>query len=188
MIPAIPVDLLFNIGLGVAFALCARERVRADGPFAPPASVMMLSFVGIVLTPITLYLYLAHPAWTWMYLLDPNDVPGLAVVPLLVAHGGAVVIGWYLGARLLIAGKQKAALYTSASIGGCSLLAIALFWGRLGRYGSFEEFQDGRALPIMQVKLGYVMVAVVVAVTIAAGFLGFELTRDGRRVRADRVN
>jgi hypothetical protein len=149
---------------------------------------MLLTFVGVFLTPIGLYLYLAHPAWAWMYVVDPEGVPGLAVVPLLVAHAGAVFLGWYVAARLLVARKQRVVASSVAGSGVFVLLGVVVFWGRLGRYGTYEEFVDGRALPIMQVKLGYVLVAVLVGVVISAGFLGFELVRDGRRVRADRVN
>ena len=69
--------------------------MRADGLFAAPAFPLVAIFIAIVLTPIALYLYLAHPSWSWMYLVDPADVPGLAIVPLLVLHGGLVVAGWY---------------------------------------------------------------------------------------------
>ena len=39
---------------------------------------------AVVLAPITLYLYLAHPGWSWMYLVDPATIPGMAIVPLVV--------------------------------------------------------------------------------------------------------
>jgi len=183
---AIPIDLLFNGCLGLAFALCARERVRAEGPFASPAFPLVAIFVGVVLTPVTLYLYLAHPAWSWMYLVDPAGVPGLAMVSLLVAHGGTALGGWYAGARLVRAGKRTEQLAFYALAGGAALLlvAIALGWDRIGRYGTYGEFHGGRALAIMEVKLGYVLVALVAGVGTAAGYVALELLRDSRRVRA----
>lgn len=181
---AIFLDLIFNVSLGLAFALCARDRVRADGPFSAPAFLMVLAFVGAILVPTTLYLYLAHPAWTWMYVVDPAKVPGLALLPLLVAHGGAVVLGWWIGSRLVAAGRARAVASAAAGGGALVLLGVALSWGRLGRYGSYDDFVDGRALPIMDVKLGYVLVAVLIGVTAAAGFTAYELVRDSRRVRS----
>ena len=65
-----------------------------------------------------------------------------------------------------------------------ALVATMLAWGRVGRYGTFGEFHDGRALALMEVKLGYVLVALAAGVGIAAGFVGLELMRDSRRVRA----
>jgi hypothetical protein len=160
--------------------------VRTEGPFASPSFALVATFIGVVLTPVTLYLYLAHPAWSWMYLVDPSSVPGLAVVTLLVAHGGTALGGWYVGARLVQAGKKKEqlALYVLAGATVVILVALALGWGRIGRYGSYVEFHDGRALALTEVKLGYVLVALTVGVGVAAGFVALELMRDSRRVRA----
>jgi hypothetical protein len=63
-------------------------------------------------------------------------------------------------------------------------LLILISWRRLSRYGSYDDFADGRALPIMDVKLGYVLVALVLGVAIAAFFAGFEIAQDSRRVRS----
>jgi hypothetical protein len=178
-----PIDLLFNGCLGVAFALCARDRVRADGLFAAPAFPLVAIFIAIVLTPIALYLYLAHPAWSWMYLVDPGEVPGLAIVPLLVLHGGAAVAGWYLGARLVRTGREKQARIGLLA-GAVVVLAIAAIgWGRIGHYGSYRDFHGGRAMALFDVKLGYVLVGLALGISAAAGYVALELVRDSRRVR-----
>jgi hypothetical protein len=179
-----PLELLVHSLLGVAFAQCARERVRADGPFAAPAFLLVLSFVGVVLLPVTLYLYVAHADWTWMYMVDPADVPGLALVPILVLHGGAVVGGWYLGTTLLRAGKQQVVW---GLLGGGGVTVVALVFAlrdRLFTYGTHRDFHAGTALDLMDVKLGYVLIALFIGVGGSAGFVAFELYRDSRRVRA----
>lgn len=168
----------------MALAICGRDRVRADGPFGPPASFLVLMFLGMILAPITLYLYAAHPSWAWMYIVNPETVPGFAILPLVVAHLAAVVLGWYLGARLIVAQKLKVAIYVAGGGALVTLLGVVLSWDRLGRYGSHAEYQQGRALPIMEVKLGYVLVALVMATIVSASFLAIELLRDGRRVRS----
>jgi hypothetical protein len=181
-----PIDLLFNACLGLGFALCARDRLRSGGPFASPAFPLVGTFVGVVLAPITLYLYLAHPAWSWMYLVDPTRVPGLLAFTLLLAHAGAALGGWYLGARLIRAGKrqEQIATYSLAGAALILLVLVSLAWGRIGRYGTYDEFHDGRALSLVEVKLGYVLVALTFGIAIAAGFVALELMRDSRRVRA----
>jgi len=157
--------------------------VRADGPFAAPAFVLVLSFIAIVLMPAGLYLYVAHPAWTWMYMVDPVDVPSLAVVPMLVLHGSAVVGGYYLGGRLLRADRQRALLYSLAG-GALSLVLMALLLRhRLFSYGSYRDWHGDRALDLMDVKLGYVLAALIPGILAAAGFVALELFRDSRRVR-----
>lgn len=170
--------------LGLGFALCARDRVRSDGPWASPALTLVLVFVGVVLVPASLYLYLAHPAWTWMYMVDPADVPSLAVIPMLALHGGAVVGGYYGGARLLRADKQRVLGYV---LGGgllVLLILVPVFRDRLFSYGSYADWSRDRALDLMDVKLGYVLVALLSGTVAGAGFVALELFRDSRRVRA----
>jgi hypothetical protein len=178
-----PIDLAFNLALGLGFAYCARDRVRTDGPFAFPAFPLLAAFTAIVVMPVALYLYLAHPSWSWMYLVDPGSVPGIAVVPMLTLHGGAIFTGWYGGARLLRAGRERLLLYAVVAAPIVLLVTLALAWGRLGRYGSYGEFHDGRALALMEVKLGYVLIGLMIGIAAAAGFTGVELLRDSRRVR-----
>jgi hypothetical protein len=180
------IDLLLNGCLGLGFARCARDRIKADGPFASPAFFLVATFAAVVLTPITLYLYLAHPGWSWMYLVDPATIPSVAIVPLVVlVHAGMALVGWYVGARLLRAGKgkEKIALYALAAGSLLWLALVALARGRLGRYGTYAEYHDGRALDLMDVKLGYVLVAVAFGAGAAALFVALELGRDSRRVR-----
>ncbi len=169
--------------LGLVFALCARDRVRADGPFAAPAFLLVLTFVGLVLLPAGLYLYVAHPAWTWMYLVDPADVPSLAVVPMLALHGGALVGGYYAGGRLVRADRQKALLYALAGGGVVLALIVLLLRERLFSYGTYLDWQRNTALDLMDVKLGYVLIALIPGIGAAAGFVAQELFRDSRRVR-----
>jgi hypothetical protein len=178
-----PIDLVLNLALGLGFALCARDRVRADGPFAFPAFPLVAAFTAIVVLPVALYLYLAHPAWTLLYLVDPSTVPGLAVVPIVALHAGAIFLGWYGGVRLLRANRERALRGCLAVSVVLPVIAIALAWGRLGRWGSYAEFHDGRALTLMEVKLGYVLIGVLVGIVAAALFTAVELMRDARRVR-----
>jgi hypothetical protein len=177
-------DLLFNACLGLAFALCARDRLRADGPFAYPAFPLVAAFAGIVVAPLTLYFYTVHAAWSWMYLVDPAGLPGLLIIPLLILHGGVVLAGFYLGARLVKAGRERQLIYAVVAVAVVVVGGAALAWGRLGRYGTYLEFHDGRALALMEVKLGYVMVGVVLGIAAAAGFTALDLLRDARRVRS----
>ena len=119
-----------------------------------------------------------------MYLVDPVKVPGLSVVPLSAAHGSSLVFGWWLGGKLIARGRQRAAAYGAAVAALLVALAAVLMSGRLGRYGSFDEWTAGRSRDLMEVKLGYVLVAVLLGHAIAALYTAIELVRDSRRVRA----
>ncbi len=177
-------DPLLHACLGFAFALAARDRLRADGPFVTPAFLLVVMFTGLIVLPLTLYLYGAHAAWSWLYLLDPAAVPALAVVPIAAAHAGAVIAAWYLGARFLQAGNLKFLAYATAGTGVAFLLGIAIFQRRLRRDGSFADWQADNTLGLMQVELGYALIALALGMAGAAAYVMIELSRDARRVRA----
>jgi len=156
--------------------------------------VLVAIFAGVVLTPVGLYLYLAHPAWTWMYLVNPDDVPALAVVPLVVMHAALLFAGWYLAARLLRAGKVRALGITAGVVTVAALVLAIVLRDRLLAYGDFIDWERtlreacgaGRpcTLNLMEVKLGYVLVALALGVGASAGYVAVELFRDSRRVRS----
>src|SRR5215470_15592182 len=91
--PAILIALILELWLGGFFAFCARARIRQAGPWAQPSLALVGTFVAILLAPATVYLYLAHPDWAWLYLVDPEHVPRLVVVPIVAMSAAA------LGAR-----------------------------------------------------------------------------------------
>ena len=84
-----PVVALVNLLFGIGFALIARDRIRADGPFASPAFPLVALHGAAIVAPVALYFYAVHPAWSWMYYLDPTKLTGLAVLPLTVGHQGS---------------------------------------------------------------------------------------------------
>lgn len=164
--------------------MCAKDRIRVDGPFATPAFLLLLIYLGVAVLPATLYLYLAHSAWSWMYIVDPDNVPALAVVPMLVVHGGVLVAGWYGGAWLLRNDRRSVVLYTIGGASAVVALLVLILRGRLGRYGSYDDFHGGETAGLLEVKLGYLLIALALAVGVATTYTALELVRDSRRVRA----
>ena len=71
------------------FAFCASARLRADGPWAQPPVSLVALFAAIMLCPATIYLYLTHADWAWLYLIDPRRVPRLFAIPAAAAGAGA---------------------------------------------------------------------------------------------------
>jgi hypothetical protein len=180
--PAILLALLLEVWLGGVFAWCARARIAAGGPWSQPSVTLVGLFAAIILTPATAYLYLAYPDWSWLYLVDPDHVPRLTVVPVMAAGAGALAAGWYFAARLLRVARRRTLPALLAAVAGVALLVGLLLRGRLARYGSYGDFHAGRAVPLAEVKLGYALAAVLVGTGAAAVFVAWELWRDGRRV------
>lgn len=141
-------------------------------------------YLGMIVAPIALYLYAAHPAWTWMYLVDPAKVPGFSLIPLVAAHCTAVVVGWFVGGRLILAKRGTLARNVALAGFALSFVGVLVFWGRLGKVGSYQEYEQARALALMDVKLGYVLVALGFASGASGLYVAFELVRDSRRLRS----
>ena len=166
------------------FGWCARDRLRNDGPWSQPAISLVLLFLAMIVAPCTFYFYLAHSDWSWLYLVDSARVPRLAVITVLAAQAGALVGGYYGACKLVKAGKDVALRLALPGYACVVLILMLVFRARLTHYGTYAQFHGGRALPILDVKLGYVLIAVLIGVGAAAGVVAYELLRDSRRAAA----
>ncbi len=173
--------LLFNVLVGLAFSIFGRERIRIDGPWGRPAFPLVALFSVIIVTPMALYLYVTHPAWAWMYVVDPKTVPLLLLFPLLATHALAVIVGWMLGSRLIRRGFTRYAVYSLGAGLVMAAVLVAMLWERIGHSGSLTEFEKGLALDLFEVKLGYVLVVMVLGVCAAVTFVAIQLIGDSRR-------
>jgi len=181
---AIPVVALINLLFGIGFALIARDRIRADGPFSAPAFHLVLLHAAAVVAPIALYFYAVHPAWAWMYWVNPDKLAGVAVLPLMVGHAALVIGGWWVASLLLRAGYQGALFFI---IGLVALVVIVLVVAGLTRLGTAADYlgwQTHRRTSLFDVQLGWAFVVSLLALFGSAIYIAIELGRDGRRVRA----
>ena len=180
----IPVVALVNLLFGIGFALIARDRIRADGPFAAPAFPLVALHAAAVVAPVALYFYAVHPAWSWMYLVNPRKLAGVAVLPLMVGHGVLVIGGWYGAALLLRRGYLGALLY----IGGAfALLLLILVVGSIQRLATATDYlgwQARQGTSLFAVQLGWAFVVSLMALFGSAIYIAIELGRDARRVRS----
>jgi hypothetical protein len=138
-----------------------------------------------VLAPATAYVYLAHPDWWWLYLLDPARVPRLFVIPTLAATAAALFGGYHGVGRMIAArtpGRQVLAVLGAG--GAVSLLLVTLARDRLLHVGTYDGYHAGRAASLFQVKLGFVLVALAAGLCAAVGYVAWEIWRDGHRAHA----
>jgi hypothetical protein len=172
--------LLFGIG----FALIARDRIKADGPFAAPAFQLVALHAAAVVAPVALYFYALHPAWAWMYWFDPNKIGAIAVIPLVVAHGLLVIGGWYGAALLVRKGLQGALLYGGGAIALMLIILITSSIKRLTTATDYPGWVTNQGVSVFSVKLGYAWLVSLLALFGSAIYIAIELGRDGRRVRS----
>jgi hypothetical protein len=181
---AIPVVALVNLLFGIGFALIARDRIRADGLFAAPAFQLVALHAAAVVAPVALYFYAVHPAWAWMYWVNPGRLAGVAVLPLMVGHAALVIGGWYGAGFLLRRGHQGALLYVGGAIGLTLFVLVIGGFHRLSTAAVFESWRDGQGVSLFAVQLGWAFVVSLLALFGSAIYVAIELGRDGRRVRS----
>jgi hypothetical protein len=175
---------LVNLLFGIGFALIARDRVRADGPFSTPAFQLVLLHAAIVVAPVALYFYAVHPAWSWMYWFDPRKLSGVAVLPLMVGHATLVIGGWYVAAMLLRAGHQGALLYGMGALALFLLILVVVGMDRLSTAADYAGWQAKKGVSLFEVQLGWAFVVSLLALFGSAIYVSIELSRDGLRVRS----
>jgi hypothetical protein len=144
----------------------------------------VLLHAAAVVAPVALYFYAVHPAWSWMYWLDPHRLAGVAVLPLMVGHAALVFAGWYGAALLLRRGYLGALLYVLGAIALVMLVLIVVSIERLTTATDFPGWQQSQGVSLFEVQLGWAFVVSLMALFGSAIYVAIELGRDGRRVRA----
>ena len=177
------VYLLVSGCLGLVFAIFARDRIRADGLFGMPAFGFVATFGALIVIPAALYLSWAHADWSWMYVVDASSLSAVLGSGWALAQVGALLAGWALGGRLVRSGNDRGAVIAIAATGAAILASITALADRLTLYGTHETFAHDVGLGLMEVKLGYVLVVLALAVAAASAQVCLELARDSRRVR-----
>jgi len=169
---------------GIGFALVARDRIKADGPFAAPAFQLVALHAAAVVAPIALYFYSVHDAWAWMYWVDPAKVSAAAIIPLVAGHAGLVIGGWYAAALLVRRGLQGALIYASGAIALVLIVLVVASLKRIGTAADYLGWQTKQGVSVFSVQLGWAFVVSLLALFGSAIYVSIELGRDGRRVRS----
>jgi hypothetical protein len=144
----------------------------------------VLSFEAIIFWPVTLYFILVHPAWAWMYLVDPRRLPVGMSALVLVADVAALVGGYLAGWALLRAQKERILLGALGVFGVAVIVFAVMCRGRLMHDGSFAEYHAGHALSLAEGKIGWALAATSAGTAVAVALVGFTLWEQGKRSRS----
>ena len=185
MIPTVPFDLIFSVFVGLVFAACARVQFANGGSPWGRELAAVLSFEAIIVWPVALYFYLVHPAWSWMYLIDPARLPwGISVLVLLAYV--ATLLGGYLGR--LGAGEDSQGEGAVRRAGGRSASGSSSSSSSPADASRTPapttSITRGHALNLGEGKLGWALAATATGVAIAIVLVGFTLWEQGKRSRS----
>jgi hypothetical protein len=173
-----------NLLFGIGFALVARDRIKADGPFAAPAFHLVALHAAAVVAPVALYFYAVHPDWAWMYWIDPVKLGGVAVLPLTVVQAALVVGAWYGSSLFIRNGLTGALLYVGGALALMLLVLVVAGIDRMFTATDFLGYATSHGVSLFAVQLGWAFVVSLLALFGSAIYVAIELGRDGRRVRA----
>jgi hypothetical protein len=107
----VEVDVFWAYGIGASAAAAAGEPLaRAKDPLDTPQFSRALLLLSVVWAPTGLLLLLRHPSWETMQVADSfADIPVWLVLAFGITNVTQGVLGFWVGARLLAAGKKYAA-------------------------------------------------------------------------------
>ncbi len=184
MIPTVPFDLIFSVFVGLVFAACARVQFAGGASPWGRELAAVLSFEAIIVWPVALYFYLVHPAWSWMYFVDPTRLPWIVVILVLLAYV-VTLLGGYLGGWALARMRKEKLLYAALAALGVTLVVILVVCrGRVSHAGTYAEYHAGHAMALGEGKLGWALAATATGVAIAVVLVGFTLWEQGKRSRS----
>jgi len=184
VIPTVPFDLIFSVFVGLVFAACARVQfANGSSPWGRELAAV-LSFEAIIVWPVALYFYLVHPAWSWMYLIDPARLPWGILALVLLAYVATLLGGYLAGWALVKMQREKLLFGAIAAIGVALIVFLIAARGRISHAGSYEEYHAGHALDLGEGKLGWALAATATGVAIAIVLVGFTLWEQGKRSRS----
>jgi hypothetical protein len=176
---------VFSLLSGLVLAAAARALIRAHTGTMLECSALRVALVytGLVLCPAALYFYLAHPDWSWMYLVDPHRVPRVVVALLVLGYTASLVGGFAAGYALTRAGKFRELHGVIVTVGTVALVMVVLARQRVFNYGTYDDWQGHSGLQwVGHVKLGYALVVVAIASASALAYAGYQLHLAGRRI------
>lgn len=164
-------------------ALVARAELRASPSEVAlsPLFAAYLSYVGLVLLPSALYLYVLHGDWYLLYLIDTRRIPSALVVlggMLLVALGAG---GFLLGAACV---RRQREPWAGALAGVTLSLAVAgavLWRDRIAVVGSYAQFHGDFGLRPLAGPLLYASIAITLLTLLGLGLTAYQLGPGQRR-------
>ena len=181
MVATVPFGLILSVLAGLAFAASARRQFgRGAQPWGRELAAV-LSFEVFLGWPAALYLCVAFPDWSWMYLVDPHRLPTGTVILVLLAAAATLVGGYLLGWALVRTARDRL-LFGVLGGGSLVLLILAIAArGRLWAAGTFSDYHAGRAPVLTEGKLGWALLVILLCLSSGAFFVGLTLFREGRR-------
>lgn len=158
----------FALGAGLAWAT-ARDLSRAVQGLASRALLIVGLLALLAYAPAVVLVATLAPAWSFAYLVDPEQLPGWLMPVYALLAAGSVPLGFARalarphGAR----GTFRIRWFAVPALLG--LLVLVPSFPRLTVVGSFDQFHaDYGAQPVAGAPLGYALIWMLAGVCVAS--------------------
>lgn len=148
--------VLLHIFVAQALGLAAGGLHRRENRWTSSSLWSYVSIAALLVVPLSLYFNLVEPAWWFHYTFDAPPWHGFYAA----GHLGAV----FLGATILIAISRLVEQGRSAPLAAGLAVTVAtavglatMFDERVSTLGSFADFVEGRAQPLLQTPFAFLL-------------------------------
>lgn len=134
--------------MGLAAALAGAHELRLSPRHALLTSSFfaLVSFLALVLVPVSVYFYVFHGDWFLLYFVDVRHVPSALALIGFVMQALLGVLGFSVGATLV---RSQHVVWIFGGLAACAVAAIAvvpLCLDRLRVVGTYAQFRGGFGL------------------------------------------
>ncbi len=158
---------LVGLALGVALSSVTPEQ-GGRRPVQAHATGVVTLFSLLVFTPATIYFLAFAPDWSLAYLVDPNRLPRVADLSLVLASAASAPLGFTASAHYV--GRSAARLRIAAGLATLVAAIVLVGLPRLGVMATHAQFHgDFGVRPIAGSSLGWALLwidGVVIAATL----------------------
>ena len=144
----LPFLLMLGLATGVAAAAAGHSELLLSPrpPMLTAAFSAFLTFVLLVLLPVSVYFYVFHGDWFLLYLIDTGRVPSAIALVGFGLQAGFAVLGFLIGSALVRA-QHKLAAWIAAGVGlVLALGSVGVSLDRLRVVGTFAQFHGSFGL------------------------------------------
>lgn len=137
-----------NVFAGATLALAARRSIQASPEAVAQAPLMRAAaYLLFVFLPMGGFLVWAYPAWSWMYLLNPEEVGAAVSVAAVLGYPLCGLVGYFATERMLRRGRGRPWAPAALGLVGSCLVTVGL-WSRLVPVGRYAEWELEIARPM----------------------------------------
>jgi hypothetical protein len=150
----VQVDVFWSYGLASGLTLAGRRRLKNEKKFwVNPVFLVVVLWISLLFAPSGAYLLWAFPYWETMFVARTHtDIPAWLVVIFSITNVSQGILGYYVTARLIQAGKDAWA--TAQPVIGHALMLYILIVGwdgsgfrRFTYAGTGDQWAQGVPLP-----------------------------------------